>query len=347
MSIFVATKVRRRPLPTQAIDTATPPAVSEPMRVTAASAVQVRRLGRSGRLGLAGLLAVVGLSAVARAAPPSLRALYVAGDLAELGRAADAAPIAALTAEAAAADRTTALAAITALPHHPDAPLALPALAAIAGGWDRSVAAPAARAARAIAGALDGDRAIRDDLDDDLLAAAATAWAALAARRDRWSDVRADALGVAAALTLARAATAEPPPDLAALLAPAFADDDPEVRLAALEATPAPAPAALRPAIAARVAADPRPDVQLVAAQALCAGDPAAGLAALDDAGKEALRGAVAPAPARRPGALLDAARCVALDDDPRSVRALAALRHRAPRALRVPLATLARRRAP
>ncbi len=290
---------------------------------------------------------VLGLIGAAHAAPPTRRALYLAGELAELRRAADAAPVAALVAEAGGADRAAALAAITALPHHPDAPLALAALAQVAGGWDRSVAAPAAQAARAIAGGLDGDRAIRDDLDDDALAAAATAWAVLAARPDRWSDVRADALGVAVALTAARAATADAPPAIAAIVGPGLDDADPEVRLAALEATPAPAPAELRAAIAALVAGDPVVDVRLVAAQALCAGDPAAGLAALDDAGKEALRAALTPTRAGRPGALLDAARCVALDDDPRSQRALAALRHRAPRALRVPLATLLRRRAP
>lgn len=290
---------------------------------------------------------VLGLIGGAGAAPPTRRALYIAGDLAELRRAAAAAPIAALLAEAGGADRAAALAAITALPDHPDAPLALAALAQVAAGWDRSVAAPAARAARTIAGALDGDRAIRDDLDDDALADAAAAWAVLAARADRWSDVRADALGVAVALTAARAATADAPPAIAAVLAPGLADADPEVRLAALEATPAPPPGELRAPIAALLAGDPVVEVRLVAAQALCAGDPAAGLAALDDAGRDALRAALAPAPAGRPGALLDAARCVALDDDPRSQRALAALRHRAPRALRVPLATLGRRRAP
>ena len=65
----------------RAIDTATPPAVSVTMRVTAA-------IGGS-------VCVVLGLIGAADAAPPTRRALYLAGELAELRRAADAAPVAA------------------------------------------------------------------------------------------------------------------------------------------------------------------------------------------------------------------------------------------------------------
>ncbi|MBK9030153.1 MAG: hypothetical protein IPL61_02240 [Myxococcales bacterium] len=283
---------------------------------------------------------------LAHAATPRLRELYLAGDLAELRRRGEAAPIAGVRDDLAATDRATAYAAMAAVVGHDDAPLALTALAQIAGGWDRARAAPATTTARRIVATLDDARAIRDDLDDDLLAEAAAAWLAVADRADRWSDVRAGALGIAVALTQARAATAATAPDLPALLAPRYVDADPEVRLAALESTPAPVPAPLVAPTIARLTGDPVAAVRLVAAQVLCAVDAEAAIAAMGPAGRAAMVAAVA-GPLDRPGALLDLARCLAADDDPASARALATLRQRAPRALRAPLAALARRPRP
>ena len=290
------------------------------------------------------LAATLGL---ATAAAPSRVDRYRAGDLAELRRHAAAQQLSALLTELASPDRTTALAAMTALPSHPDAPHALAALATIAAGWDRSTAAPAAAAALAIARTLDGDRAIRDELDDEALADADAAWTALADRGDRWSDVRAAAVTIALTLTTTRAATADSAPDVDLARARFYTDGDPEVRLAALEATPAPAPDAALATAVARATDDLDPAVRLVALQVVCAGDPPRGLRALGDAGRAALYAVTAAADTSRPGALLDAARCLAVDDAPEAARALAAVRQHAPRSLRAPLADLARRRRP
>jgi hypothetical protein len=298
-------------------------------------------------LGAAVVSAVAAALGLAAAAAPTRVERYRAGDLAELRRAAAGQPLAALVADLGSTDRATALAAITALPAHPDAPHALAALATVAGSWDRSVAAPAAAAALAIARNLDGDRAIRDELDDEALADDAAAWTALADRADRWSDVRAAAVTIALALTAARVATADTAPDVDAARARFYTDDDPEVRLAALEATPAPAPDAALAAVIARATDDGDAAVRLVALQVVCAGDAPRGLRALGDAGRAALYAVTTAADASRPGALLDAARCLAVDDAPEAARALAAVRQHAPRSLRAPLADLARRRRP
>ena len=288
-------------------------------------------------------LAATGLATAASIEP---RVRYEAGDLAELRRWAADAPLDAIERGLASDDRVEVLTAITAAPASRDAIALLPALARLAGHWDRSIAAPAARAAYAIAHATDGDRAIADDLDDDALEAAAAAWTALAGRRDRWSDVRTLAVEIALDLTAARAATADTAPDRFVALAAYVGDPDPEVRLAALERLDIPAPPSAHAPLVDRVIHDPDPRVRLVAAQALCAADAAVAVAALGADGLAALRAAVV-AEVDRPGALLDAARCLADDDDPRSVRALVQLRHQAPRVLRGPLGALARRRGP
>jgi hypothetical protein len=74
--------------------------------------------------------------------------------------------------------------------------------------------------------------------------------------------------------------------------------------------------------------------------------DAAAVLAALGEPGLEALRATVAAPPddgsRHSGGALLDAARCLAADRDPRSVRALVVLRQVAPRPVRAAVARVA-----
>jgi len=286
-------------------------------------------------------LAATGLAVAAGIEP---RAHYQAGDLAELRRWAAHAGLAELERGLAATDRTDVLTAIVAAPSSPDATALLPSLARIAGGWDRSLAGPAARAGYAIAHALDGDRALLDELDDDRLASAAAAWTALADRPDRWSDVRALAVEIALDLTVARAATADTVPDRFVAVSAYISDPDPEVRLAALERIAIPAPANAHASLVDRVIHDDDARVRLVAAQALCAADAAVAVAALGDEGLTALR-AVVSAGLDRPGAILDAARCLAADDDPRSLRTLAQLSHTAPRVVRMPIARLARRR--
>ena len=274
-----------------------------------------------------------------------LVAAYDRGDLDEVARQADRLGAAGLATELQ-GDRADA--AIAAAPSAPDAYELLPDLARVAAGWDRARAAPAARAAARIADALDdaGER----DLPDDALAAAQRDWAALAARADRWTDVRVHALEVAA--HVGRARHAGPGYDVAAMLA----DPDPELRRAAAELVPAPVPDDLRAPLAAAVAGDADPVAALAAAQALCgdlASDPPAPvLAALRSAaapgapsGLVRLRVLASAPPDRAPApALLDAARCLAADDDPASAQALRALAAKGPRQIRAAVGKLVHR---
>lgn len=299
---------------------------------------------RTGSLAMFALAAALAASASAWA---DLGASYRAGDVAGLRRAG-AADHGGLAAALVSPDAATVLGAIVAAEAAPDPWELLVPLAAVAGGWDRRTAAPAARAAARIARAVDGDRAILDDVPDDRLEAAAIAWQALASRPDRWSDVRVHALEAATRLARARAATADPAPDDTAGLLAATLDPDPQLRRAALELMPVPPPASALQPLAARVASDDDPAVRLAAAQALCAGLPAdadAVIAALGAPGLEALRTVLAGEAAARPesaAAVLDAARCLAADDDPQSRRTLARLRHAAPRTVRTAVGRLA-----
>jgi hypothetical protein len=271
---------------------------------------------------------------------PSIVAAHGRGDHDEVARQAGSAGAAGVASLIAADDRPAAVAGIAAAPHVPDPWELFDELEARAAGWDRSLAAPAAHAAAVIVRGLDGDVAIQMELPDDVLADVEAGWRALAMRADRWADVRVHALEVAARVAAARIATADAAPgpgyDLIALLA----DDDPEVRRAAAELTPLPAPEAWRAPLAAAIAGDVEPAVAVAAAQALCAeigpappgtaGDAqiAAVVAALGDDAAARLRtifkGAI---PAVPPGALVDAARCLAArggKDDRAAVRALA-----------------------
>lgn len=282
-------------------------------------------------------------------------------ELDRLRREAGALPTGALVARLRSPDRAVRLAAIAAASAAPDRAELLAELAVLAGGWDRSLAAPAARAARTIArglvaspaelGTRSDDPAPGEvpDLDDDELAATLDAWRALAMRADRWADVRVHALEIVVALTeLRRIANGEPAAsyDVAGLAH----DVDPEVRRAALELIVVPAPVDVRAVLIERLAADPALTVRLAAAQALCADlprDAPAVLTALGADGRAALR-ALVTAPSATTGssattstvpapgaAAVDIARCLAADADPASVRAVESLRHRAPRALR------------
>ena len=288
------------------------------------------------------------VSAVARA---DLGAAYQAGDIAGLRRAGAGGEDVARGLRS--GDRATVMGAIVAAEAAPDPWVLLEPLAAQAGGWDRAVAGPAARAAARIARGLDGDTAIYADVPDERLAAIVAAWQPLAERADRWSDVRVHALEVSIRVSRARDATAEDMVDDLPLLEAAASDPDPQLRRAALELVPVPAPAALRPWLVTRIATDAEPRVKLAAAQALCAAVPEDALdvlAALGEPGLEALRAAVAaiaaPGAAAEVGdlggALVDVARCLAADRDPRSVRALVALRQAAPRPLRAVVARVA-----
>ncbi len=295
---------------------------------------------RTHSLILAAVAAMLG-GAPARA---ELGARYERGDLDAL-RGVGAAGRVDLAHALHAGDRATVLGAILAAEAAPAAWELLGPLAVVAAGWDRSTAAPAARGAARIARALDGDAAILHDLDDDRLEALGARWSALAARADRWTDVRVHALEVATRLARARLATAEAAPDVWGELLAAAGGDDPELARAALELAPLPAPPTMRGPLAAIVSGGAPVAVRLAAAQVLCAAlpdDADAVLAALGPAGLDAVRAAVSPPPAGSDGALLDAARCLAADPDPRSRRVLTGLRQAAPRSLRAAIAGVA-----
>jgi hypothetical protein len=280
---------------------------------------------------------------VSAAARADLGTAYQAGDIAGLRRAGAGGEDVARALRS--GDRATVQGAIVAAEAVPDAWALLGPLADLAGSWDRATAAPAARAAARIARSLDGDAAIVGDVPDDRLATYGAAWQAIADRGDRWGDVRVHALEVATHVYRARSATADDLIDVAAPLLAAAADADPQLRRAALELLPVPVPAALRAALVTRISTDADRGVRLAAAQALCAAvpeDAAAVLAALGEPGLDALRADVS-APAEDAGAaLLDAARCLAADRDPKSVRALVMLRQVAPRPVRAAVAPVA-----
>ncbi len=158
----------------------------------------------------------------------------------------------AIVGKALAGDRTAQLAAIAAAPQVEDRAELLPALATVAGGPDRRTAIPAARAALAIAKDF-AHRELPDDIAPEDVAVWHDVWLAVAARSDRWIEVRSIALEVAAALGEV----------------PLSADPDPAVRLAAIEVQPAPIPA-LHAALAAIVTKDIDDGVALAAARVLC-----------------------------------------------------------------------------
>jgi hypothetical protein len=158
---------------------------------------------------------------------------------------------------------------VRAAAHAADGWALLVPLAEVAAGGDRSLAVPAARTAVGIAAALDRERVLDLDIPDDELATALTAWRDLGADGNRWADVRVLALEVGVHLHGALGADALSE-DVAFDAAARIADDDPEIRRAALELL---GPGALpADAIATRVT-DDDPDVARAAAQALCRAD--------------------------------------------------------------------------
>jgi hypothetical protein len=268
-------------------------------------------------------------------------------DLARLRVRAAAAPTAELERGLAAGDRATRLAMIASAPAAATPGDLLDELAIAAGDWDRAIAASAARSARTIARGLAGQdpRAVAGEpLDDEAREAAVVAWRAVAARRDRWADVRVLALDTA--VTLAAAGSAPIEVELASLAT----DDDPSVRRGAVELVAIPTPAAARPWLVERLVHDPVAAVQRAAGQALCADvprDAAAVRVALGADGQAAVRALVA-APAPVTAATLDLARCLAIDPDPAAAAALASLPARAPTSWRNALtATIAAARGP
>ena len=261
---------------------------------------------------------------VAAAGLASMTAAMERGDLEEAARQGALAGPAVVERALGSPNRTTVLAGIAAAPSTEDRAELLAALARLAAGPDRRVAIPAAHAARAIAASL-GRRDLPDDLVPEDLADGAEAWRALALRRDRWIEVRADALAVAALLTHVTA-----PGALGFDAAVVFTDPDPAVRAAGVALVPTPVPADARAALAAVVTSDAVPRTALAAAQALCAelsSEPSAGaLAALGAAGVAAIRVLVVDPGASLP-AVRDAARCLAADTSLESAATIAQLK--------------------
>ncbi len=287
-----------------------------------------------GALAVAAALIAVAARGQADQAPPARPGPI---DLERARAASAAAPTTTIERDLGAADRRVRLAAVASAPAAAQPDELLDELAVAAGGWDRTVAIAAARSARTIARALAGagPRLTPGALvDDDRAAGAVAAWRALAARGDRWADVR--VLALETAVTLAGNAVEV---DLAALAV----DDDPEVRRAAIELLAIPAPAAARPWLVERLMRDRIAAVRQAAGQALCAGlpaDAAAVMTALGDDGREALR-EVASSAAPVTAALVDVARCLALDPDPIAATLVAELQARAPAAWRATLAAV------
>lgn len=247
------------------------------------------------------------------------------------------------------ADRAEVAAGLDAAPRVPDPWELFDDLARLAAGWDRSQAAPAARAAATIARTIDAELAIAQELPDDKLATATRLWAELGARPDRWGDVRVHALEVAAHLAAARVATADDDPGLGYDLEATLRDPDAELRRAACELVPQPAPDTARAALAHAVSDDADAAVAIACAQALCAelefSASAPALAALGEAGLARLREILmAPLPVVPAPALVDAARCPAASHTKADAAALRALAAHAPRSIRRALRRVVRR---
>lgn len=273
----------------------------------------------------------------------SMKAAIEAGDPDEAARQGQLAGPAVVETALAAPDRPTRLAGIAAAPAVEGRDELLEVLARSAAGPDRRTAIPAARAAQLIAREL-AAHGQRDELSDDHaradLARWRDAWGDVARDRTRWIQLRVAALDVAASLDtiVVRAAAREPghPAMTAGIGVPldaALADPDPAFRRAAAAAAPVPLPAALRPPLAAAIASDADPQVALGAAQALCADlvadPPAPILAALGPAGLARLQKIITTTTDVPKGTLRDAARCLAADGSPASVKALRAIRPR------------------
>lgn len=249
-----------------------------------------------------------------------------------------------LTPVLAAGTRRQRVAACRAAPSAPDAWALVEPLAKVAGGADRALAVEAARAASAIAAALDRDALLAADAPDDEVRAALGAWRAVGADAHRWPDVRVHALEIGRDLAVALGpdAQADAPFDAAARVA----DAEPEVRRAALELLPARNPPL---ALAASALADPDPTVAVAAAQAMCAGlalgdDAKPVLAAAGAAGLERMRAMVVDAKLSAP-ARLDTARCLVADGAAKSITAARRFAATAPRSIRADAARAIRGR--
>lgn len=241
--------------------------------------------------------------------------------------------------------RRTVLAAALAAPGAERPWSLLEPLAGAAAGPDRPIAVAAADAARTIARTLDRQTVIDEDVPDDVVGTALTAWRQVGADPTRWADVRVAALEIGRALHDALGEDAEPD-DVAYDLAAALRDSDPEIRRAALELI---AHDGLPLSTVAAMLNDTDPIVALVAAQVLCAGlafdDDAAPLLAAAGATGLARMRALVRLPNQPPAAILDAARCLARDSLAESAVTMAHLAARGPRAIRAELRALARHR--
>lgn len=267
--------------------------------------------------------------AIAAAGLASMRAAIDRGDLDDAARQGMLAGPAVVEAALAAPDRSAQLAAIAAVPSTAGRIDLLEPLARAAGGPDRRIAIPAAHAARTIARELatityDNGGELPDELAPDDLVAARASWAVLAARTDRWIQLRILALDTAAALDPGGAGI-----DLAA----ALGDRDPDFRRAAIGVVPSPVPQTMRGVLANAVSTDTDGGAALLAAQALCAdlaGDPAAPvLKVLGPAGLQRIRTLVGTSDPREASAVRDAARCLAADRSPASAAALRTIKVR------------------
>ena len=263
--------------------------------------------------------------AAAAAGIASMTAAMERGDVEEAARQGALAGPAIVERALQSPNRATVLAGIAAAPSTEDRAELLAPLAALAAGADRRTAIPAAHAARAIAADL-ARHELPDDLAPDDLAGWADRWRALALRRDRWIEVRGDALAIAASLARVGDASA------LGFDAAALADPDPALRAAAVALVPSPVPAEARAPLAALVTSDAVKRNALAAAQASCAelaaDPPAAALAALGAAGIAAIRVLVVDPTASLP-AVRDAARCLAADSSPESAAVLAKIKSR------------------
>ena len=211
-------------------------------------------------------LATVAAARPDRASPkPLIEAVAEASDPVAIARAASRLSGRQLE-EMIGSSRAATRAVVFAAPFNDEAVAMLSRLSDVAGGYDRSLAVPASRAAREIAGNLESTEISAREIPRRDLAEATVSWHRIARDRSLWADVRVAALETARDLT--RLLTGDGSKPVIELVA----DPDPEVRRAALELLESPLRPAAYPRVVSRLIEDEVDEVALAAAAALCSG---------------------------------------------------------------------------
>ena len=300
------------------------------------------------------IVALLGVSVPVLSAPfgdisdARLRAAMARGSLVELGEIGTNLSHEALFRALSATHREVVLGAIAAVERAPDNWRYLALLADRAGGPDRPLAALAAEVAADIVGQLDPQTIAEQEIASAELDPQREAWLSVAHLSGHYADVRVRALEVLAGLARLPVydLLVDDPERAGYELAALAADDEPEIRRAALELWPSARAPDDRAVAVHALRDDPDQDVALAAALLLCppvgadGDDRADTLAAMGEAGRTRLMALLGEFE-RAPAALLAGARCLAADPSEASQDALRTLAEQGPEAIRAAVRSL------